>query len=139
MKIILQDDRRYIVRFDKGDEVVSALKKFLTEQNITASTFSGIGASGLAELSYFNLETKKYQNKTFNEDLEIVSLTGNSAVLNGETALHAHCVLSKSDFSTLGGHVIKLVVSATCEIFLIKLDGAMERKLDPETSLNLLA
>lgn len=138
MKLILKDGRRYVIRFDKGEEVFACLKEFLASQNITASYFSGIGASAMTELSYFNLDTKEYQNKVFSEDMEIVSLAGNSAVLNGEVALHAHCVLSKSDFSALGGHVIKLVVSATCELFLIKLDGKMERKLDAEANLNLL-
>lgn len=138
MKIILQDNRRYVLRFQKGEEVFESLKKFLANEKIMACAFSGIGACKLAELSYFNLETKSYQNKIFEEDLEIVSLTGNSAMLNGEVALHAHTVLSKSDFFCVGGHVIKLVVSATCELFLVKLDGIMERKLDAETNLNLL-
>ncbi|MEK7617892.1 MAG: PPC domain-containing DNA-binding protein [Patescibacteria group bacterium] len=138
MKITLKDGRRYILRFDKGEEVSENLKKFIASENIGASYFSAIGACGLAELSYFNLETKKYQNKVFEEDLEIVSLTGNSSLLNNNVALHAHAVLSRADFSTLGGHLFKLVVSATCEVFLIKLDGKMERKLDEGMNLNLL-
>lgn len=138
MKLLLKDDQRYFLRFDSGEEVLGCLKKFLTNENIFASAFNAIGASKTAELSYFNLETKKYQNKIFEEDLEIVSLTGNSGVLDREVVLHSHTVLSKNDFSTVGGHVIKLVVSATCEMFLIKLDGRMERKLDLESNLNLL-
>lgn len=139
MKIILQDNRRYILRFDKGEEVFEALKKFLAEQNITASVFYGIGACSLAELAYFDLKIKSYQNRVFEKEMEIASLAGNSAMLNGEAALHAHAVLSRDDFFTVGGHVVKLVVSATCEVFLIKLDGKMERSLDEETNLNLLA
>ena len=139
MKVFLQDNQRYVLRFDKGEEVVGGLKKFLSEKQITAGTFNAIGACSMAELSYFNLETKAYENKTFNEDLEIVSLTGNSAVLGGEVALHCHGVLSGPDFVAHGGHINKLVVSATCEVFLIKLDGKMERKLDEKTGLNLLS
>jgi predicted DNA-binding protein with PD1-like motif len=138
MKQILKDGRRIVLRFDSGEEIVETLKKFLSEEQIFASAFNAIGASKTAELSYFNLKTKKYENKIFEEDLEIVSLIGNSAILNGEVVIHAHTVLSKSDFSTVGGHVARLVISATCEMFLIILDGQMERKFNPESNLNLL-
>ncbi len=138
MKLILQDHHRYILCFETGEEVFEVLKKFLADEKITASVFNAIGACQLAELSYFNLETKKYQNKVFEEDMEIVSLTGNSAMLNGQTALHAHAVLSRPDFSAIAGHLFKLIISATCEMFLINLDGKMERGLDKETNLNLL-
>lgn len=127
-----------MLRFDKDEEVLANLKKFLAGESIQASAFSAIGACASVELLYFNLETKAYQSKIIEEDLEIVSLTGNSAIKDQEVALHAHGVLSRSDFSTLGGHVFKLVVSATCEVFLINLDGKMERKLDQEMGLNLL-
>lgn len=139
MKIILKNDRRYILRFDKGEEVFENLKKFLIEQNIQASYFSGIGACGLAELAFYNSETKNYLKREFKEEFELLSFTGNSAVLNNEITLHAHAVLGKRDFTTIGGHVFKLVISATCEIFLIKLDGKMERVLDEQTDLNLLS
>jgi len=138
MKTILQDNRRYVLRFDKDEEVFETLKKFLASEKITASAFSAIGASKLVELSYFNLEAKKYQNKVFEEDLEVISLTGNSGALNNIPVLHAHGMFSRADYSTLGGHVFKLVISATCEMFLIKLDGKMERGLDENTRLNLL-
>lgn len=138
MKTILQDNRRYILRFDKNEEVCFSLKDFLNKNNIRASVFNAIGACGMVELSYFDLKTKKYQNKIFEEDLEIISLTGNGAVFNGEAVIHSHAVLSRPDFSTIGGHVFKLIVSATCEVFLIKLDGQMDRKLNKEMNLNLL-
>ncbi len=138
MKQVLKDGRRIVLRFDKDEEVLACLKKFLADENMSASVFSAIGACKMAELAYFNLETKKYQNKIFDGDLEVVSLTGNSAVLNGEVALHAHAVLSRGDFSTLGGHVIKLVVSAACEMFLTVLEGKMQRRLDEDLNLNLL-
>ena len=139
MKLLLKDSRRYFLRFNAGEEVLGILKNFLRKEKIFAGYFSAIGACQTAELAYFNLATKKYENKVFQEDLEIVSLTGNSAVKDNEIVLHAHTVLSGANFSTLGGHAMKLVVSATCEMFLIKLDGRMERKLDLEANLNLLS
>jgi predicted DNA-binding protein with PD1-like motif len=138
MKIILKDGRRYMLRFQKGEEVFSELKKFLESENIQASSFSAIGACDMAEIAVYDKENKNYKVQVFNEQFEILSLNGNSAVLNEQVALHAHTVLSRADFSTLGGHASQLLISATCEMFLIKLDGKMERKFDEETKLNLL-
>ena len=138
MKIILQDNRRFILRLNRGEEVFTEIKNFAEKASITAGYFSGIGACGEAELGSFNFQTKKYENQIFTGDLEILSLTGNVSLLNGQVALHAHTCLAKPDFSTIGGHVQRMVVSVTCEIFFIKLEGKMERKLDPEMNINLL-
>lgn len=138
MNVILTDKKQYVLRFDKGEEVFSCLQKFLIDRNIGAAYFSGIGACDTAELALYDKISKSYQKRVFNEQCEILSLTGNSAVKQGQVVLHAHAVLSRHDFSCVGGHVIRLVISATCEMFLVQFEGTMERKLDEETNLNLL-
>ena len=138
MKIVLKDNRRYILRFDKGEEVFIQLQEFLMQENIAAAAFNAIGACGEIEVGYFNINLKDYRKKPFYEELEIVSLIGNSVMSEGKPMVHAHGMFSRADFTTLGGHVFKLVVSVTCEMFLIKLDGQMNRKLDEGTNLKLL-
>jgi len=139
MKISLQDNRRFVLRFDKGEEVVGGLAGFLKEQNFTAAAFFGIGTASEIELGYFNPHLKSYRKKPFFEDVEILSLQGNGGVLSGQPAIHAHGSFGRTDFTTFGGHVFKLVALATCEIFLIHLDGALERKNNPDFNLDLLS
>ena len=56
----------------------------------------------------------------------------------GETYLHLHINLCREDMSVIGGHLNECRVSATCEMFVRKLEGAVERKLDEAvTGLNL--
>lgn len=138
MNVILKDQRRYMLRFDKGDEVFSELQKYLEAENISACAFNGVGAVSEVEVGYYNPSLKDYRKKPFYEELEIVSLIGNGSLVDDKAFIHAHGMFSRTDFSTLGGHVFRLIVSATCEIFLIKLEGKMERKLDAETNLKLL-
>ena len=38
----------------------------------------------------------------------------------------------------LGGHLNEAVISATCGLVLEIMDGTVERRLDPETGLNLM-
>jgi hypothetical protein len=138
MKVILQDDRRHILRFDKDEDVISGIQDFMKAQNIYACAFFGIGAAASVELGYFNTYLKDYRKKPYVEELEIASFSGNGGLTDGQPAIHAHGVFSRNDFTSLAGHVFKLVVSVTCEIFLIKLDGALERKHNSDFNLNLL-
>lgn len=138
MRIVLQDNRRFVLRFDKGEEVFEGLKQFLSQQAISACYFGGLGACNEIEMAFYNDHLKEYRKKPYWESFEIVSLTGNGALMAGTPVIHAHGVFARNDFTTLAGHVNKIVISATCEIFLIKLEGSMERKPDPETNLNLL-
>ena len=138
MKVSLQDSRRYILRFDKGEEIFGALTDFCVKNEIKAASFMGLGTSGEVELGYFNAFLKEYRKKPHIENLEIVSLIGNIAWLENKPVVHAHGSFGRTDFSLIGGHVFKLVVLATCEIFLIKLEGQLDRENNPEFNLNFL-
>jgi predicted DNA-binding protein with PD1-like motif len=138
MKVIIKDNRRYIFRFDKGEEVFVKLLEFAAQENISAASFNAIGACSEIELGYFNVNLKDYRKKPFYEELEMISLIGNLSVAEGKLVAHSHGMFGRTDFTTIGGHVFKAVVSVTCEMFLIKLDGQMNRKLDEATNLKLL-
>jgi hypothetical protein len=138
MKVILQNHHYFVLRFDKDEEVLSLLSDYLLQNNISACHFTGIGACATVELGLYNPHLKEYKKKLILDNLEILSLIGNGGILEGKPFLHVHGSFGRIDLSTLGGHVFKLVVSATCEIFLIKLEGTLERKLNSDMNLNLL-
>lgn len=126
------------MRFDQGEDIIAGVAQFLSDQKIGACSISGIGSCSSIELGYFNTHLKEYRKKPFFEDLEIISFIGNGALQDGQSVVHAHGVFSKNDFSVFGGHVFKAVVSATAEIFVLKLDGEMQRDLNKDMNLNLL-
>lgn len=138
MKVVLQDSPRYVLRFDKGEEVFQELIGFAEKNQITAAVFWGIGTVSEADLGFYNPFLKQYRSKPVVENFEIISLTGNLATLNGKPTVHAHGSFGRTDFSVIGGHVFKLVTLATCEIFLIKLTGEIRRKNHPDFQLNLM-
>jgi predicted DNA-binding protein with PD1-like motif len=138
MKLVLQNDPNFVLRFDKDEEVLDGLAKFMKEQNVSACVFNGIGACASVELGYYNEFIKEYRKKPFVEDMEIVSLNGNGGLKDGEPFIHAHGIFGRTDFTVFGGHVFKLAVSVTAEIFVTKLDGAIERANNPDFNLNLL-
>lgn len=144
MKLIFKDDRRYVLRFDKNDEVIEGLIQFAEQEKITAAAFWGIGAAEEVVLACYDLDAKAYYDRRFDERLEIISLTGNIARMrksgsdSERVVIHAHGSFSNKEMQLVAGHVKRLVVSATCEIVLMAMNGKLEREFSEEIGLNLL-
>ena len=60
MKLILQDGAVSIIRFDRGEEVLTELIGFVRQSKVYAGTFSAIGAAARVVISYYDLAAKKY-------------------------------------------------------------------------------
>ncbi len=138
MRIILKEKNKYILRFDTEDEVLSLLSGFCVKHKINAGFFSAFGACKEVELAYYDLDKKEYQSVNTSQRMEIVSLTGNVAKMDDDIIIHSHGVFADSGMKTKGGHVKKLVVSATCEMFFYAFEEGMKREFDKNTGLNLL-
>ncbi|MDO8572973.1 MAG: DNA-binding protein [bacterium] len=128
----------HILNIERGEELLSSLRAFLDKEKIKAGYFTGLGAAEVLELAYYNLSTKKFERHTIREDVEILSLVGNIAILKNERIIHIHGTFGRKDLSVLGGHIFSLHISGACEIHLIKLPGEMTRAYDEATGLNLL-
>ena len=138
MQLIVRKDNACVLRFDKNEDVIQSLSTFCKRHKIPAGSFTGLGACQKVVLSYYDLESKRYLDKNFNEDLEIASLIGNVAQFENSSVIHAHGIFSDRNYQTYGGHVKELVVSATCEIHLHVFHDSMERHFDNTTGLKLL-
>lgn len=130
---------RYALAFEKGDNVIETLSAFARDRGIGAAHFTAIGAFRDATLAYFDWSTKEYEEISVDEQVEVASLTGNIATVDGEPAIHVHCVLGRSDGSTVAGHLVEARVRPTLELFLVVGPGSLEKHADHETGLDLLA
>src|SRR3989338_5541708 len=138
MIIAYHKNDTYVLNFGRGDELLSTLREFLKKENIKAGYFTGLGAAGVLDLAYYNLATKEFERHTIKEDVEILSLIGNIAMLKDETIIHTHGTFGRKDLSVFGGHIFSLHISGACEIHLTKLSGEMTRAYNETTGLNLL-
>jgi predicted DNA-binding protein with PD1-like motif len=138
MNVILQDNNISLLRFDKGEDVFTELSSFTERKHIMAAVFTALGAAGAVTLSYYDLIKKEYIDRDLKEDLEIVTVTGNIGRMDEKQIVHAHGIFSNRDMQTFGGHIKKIIVSATCEVTLTKLEGNITRGFDEETGLNLM-
>jgi uncharacterized protein len=127
------------IAFEKGDRVVEMLAALARDEGIEAAHFTAIGAFRQAELAYFDWDGKEYRNLPVDEQVEVASLTGNISLVDGEPAVHVHCVLGRSDGSAVAGHLVEATVRPTLELFLHVHATALEKEADAETGLDLLA
>ncbi len=128
---------KYVVRIDKGEEIVETLKEFCTQNNIKLGSVYGIGAVSKATIGLFETGKKEYHSTTVTGDYEITSLLGNIATMNGETYLHIHSNLSNAKYEVCGGHLNSAIVSATCELIVDAIEGNVDREFSEEIGLNL--
>ncbi|HHW19896.1 MAG TPA: DNA-binding protein [Thermodesulfovibrio thiophilus] len=124
-------------RLYKGDEIISRLSSFLKDNSITSGIITGIGAVSFAKIGYYNQTEQKYIAREFNEAMEILSLKGNISIKDNEPFMHLHIVLSKDDFTCIGGHLSEAKIFAF-EFEIIEFEGiSFERGFDSDTGLFL--
>ena len=132
-----QIENKYIVSIDNHTEIADALLSFCSEMGIKSGSISGIGAIDSMTLRFFNPATKKYVDRQFDEQMEVASLLGNVSTLDGKTYLHLHIVAGRSDYSTLGGHLLSARLSGAGEFFVEDFGENVERAYSEEIGLNI--
>lgn len=131
-------ENTYIIRLDRGDEVLTSLKELCENENIMLGTVEAIGASDHAVVGLYDVEARQYYKHSFDGPMEITSLLGNISRKDGEVYLHLHINLCREDMSVVGGHLNECRISATSEMTVRRINGIVGRKLDTEsTGLNL--
>ena len=130
-------DRYYVVRVDKGEEVLSCLKKLCKEENIRAGLVSGLGAADRVVVGLFDTEKKQYRKTEITGMMEITSLTGNISRMSGEPYLHCHITVCNEKMEVMGGHRNECHISGTGEITVTCIEGEIGRKFSDEIGLNL--
>ena len=130
-------DNTIAARIDRGEEILTELKKIALAEKIRLGQVSALGAVGDFTVGVFHTAEKQYHANRFTGDWEIVSLVGNITQMNGEYYAHLHMSAGGTDGAVVGGHLNSATVSATCELFITVLDGTVERRFSPEIGLNL--
>jgi predicted DNA-binding protein with PD1-like motif len=101
---------------DRGDLEQGRCNAIATETGVRAASFTGIGAIDRLTLGFYDLVGQKYERRSFDEDMEVASMSGNLAVVDGGPFPHVHGVFCRRDFSAVGGHVFEAVVSIAVEV-----------------------
>ncbi len=147
------DGEKYLLRFDRGEEVISKLLDWARERKLKGAALTGLGAVENPHLGYYDAQKRDYLDKEFEGEFEIASLAGNLSwdgdtddEVGGETKpdaqaqpiAHIHVVISGPNFIAFGGHLYSAIVSGTVEVSVIPIDTRLVRKYNEELNLKLL-
>ena len=128
-----------ILILERGEELIASLERYAGESSLKGAWLqSGVGGSADVTLSFYDLSSRKYIDKTFDEPLEILSLQGNLAWVEDKPFWHVHGVFGTKEYETIGGHIKKCEVALTGELLIIPLETEMTRLYDETTGLKLL-
>jgi predicted DNA-binding protein with PD1-like motif len=136
------DYRRFndtiILRIDRGEEIIETVKKVAEQEHIRLASIEALGATDDFTVGVYDLAAKRYDQKTFSGPHEIVSLVGTITEKDGAFYQHLHLSAANASCEVFGGHLNRAVVSATCEMVIRVIGGAVDRSPDPETGINLI-
>lgn len=136
------DYRRFndtiVLRIDRGEEIVETVKTVAEKERIRLAEISALGATDNFTVGVYDVDAKRYDSKTFQGPHEIVSLTGTITEKDGAFYQHLHMSAGNKDCAVVGGHLNRATVSVTCEMVIRIIPGAVDRRPDPKTGINLM-
>lgn len=133
-----EKEKTYAVILESGEEAKEQLLAFAKEKKLAASQFTAIGAFSQTTVGFFDFSIKDYKKTHFNQQMEVLSVTGDITLFKGEYKVHAHIVLAKEDGTAHGGHLIKGIVHPTLEIILDESPVYLQREMDEKIGIPLI-
>jgi uncharacterized protein len=129
---------KYVLRLESGDDILGSIREFASKKRIASSLLEGIGSLNKVKLGHYDFKTKQYKYETFEDDLEILNLSGNISSMNRQPLPHVHVTLGRRDFSVIGGHLEEGSVANMVEMAMWKLPGKLLKAKDDAIGLNVL-
>lgn len=111
--------RTYRITFGTGDKLLPGLTEFASRNHIVSARVMGIGGFSSATLGWDDPAVGAMKEIAVNRKCELVSLTGDISTRHGSPYVHLHAVVSFSDGSTKGGHLLDARVAPLAEIFVM--------------------
>jgi uncharacterized protein len=134
-----KDPQTVAAVFDTDDEAFDGLVGAAREHALQAASLTGIGGFRSAVLGYFDPDAREYRRIPVDEQVEVLSLTGDVALgEDGQPMVHAHVVVGLADGTTRGGHLLEGRVRPTLEVVFHESPEHLQRRHDPNTGLPLL-
>jgi uncharacterized protein len=129
---------KYVLRLEFGDDILRSLQQFANNKKLGASLIEGIGSLNRVKLGHYDFKTKQYKYETFEDDFEILNLSGNISRMNQKPLPHIHVTLGRRDFSVIGGHLDEGSVANMVEVGVWRLPGKLLKAKDESIGLNVL-
>ena len=131
-------DDRIQIRGETDEHAADAVMEVLRREKVTYSSLTGLGAVRWAKFAYYDATTKSYVEHAIEEQMEVISLVGNTTLRDGAPFIHWHVALARHDMSMIGGHFLDAIIRPTLEIWLRRESAEVHRIFDEGSGLALM-
>lgn len=134
--IELKQGRTFMGYASEGEDLLSALTKFVKDKKIQAGYFNVIGAVKSAVIGFYDEHSQSYKKVTLNQELEISGCLGNISIKDEEEFIHAHIILGNEEGKTYSGHLFEGTPVLLAEFNVQELTGEkLVRKFNEASGL----
>jgi len=137
MQFAKLDQTHFLVRLERGEEIIESIKSLCKIHDINNAALSGLGSVENPTLAHYRVDSKKYSEKKIEGIFELINLTGNIALFENDIFPHIHVTIGDEQMHAFGGHLVHGNVSATAEIIVTTFPSKFEKKLDEAIGLKL--
>ena len=121
-------DDTIVVRLETGDDIHSSLREICKAENVTMGTITGFGGIKYIKVGIWNNQKNGYDYKVVDDSsMELLSLTGNISMLDGDANTHIHVTAADNTFNVFGGHLVDGVVQNLAELYIYAGNGRINR------------
>ena len=125
-------------RIGKDEFLLEKLMEIVKKEKITLGYITGIGALQNLNFSFYLQNEKKYVTKAINKNVEVLNLTGNISIKDGEPFVHCHITVADENGNSYGGHLAEKSRVFAFEYTIFVFEGEEKiRKFDNVTGLSL--
>lgn len=130
--------RTWIGRVPFRADLLESLQDFAEAEKISCARVEVIGAVEKAVIGYYRQDERVYEDREFDQHLEIICCLGNLSMRDGKPAAHLHITLGDREGNLKGGHLQKGTRVFAGEFVIEEISGPeLHREHDPETDLPL--
>ncbi|TFG05200.1 MAG: DNA-binding protein [Promethearchaeota archaeon] len=131
--------RVIIAKIEPNEDLIESITEIIYKHNIKSGLINVIGAFKKITIGYFDMSSKNYNFKTFDEEVELISCIGNISYKDNEPIVHLHVTLGREDYNLIGGHLSQpSIISVTAEVYIYEINQILNRSNDPRFDLSLL-
>ena len=122
----------------RGSNVLDEILKIARTEGILTGSVIATGRVGDLTLSYYDDDTRKYQEHMLEGNYEVVSLIGNITLKDGAPMLHAHGTFADKDLKVVGGHLVSATVLPVLEVVINPTENTVSRRFDEGLQLTVI-
>lgn len=132
----LETAATHLFRLKPGSDILQGLTRACQKRGINFGVINAIGLATKVKLGFYDHVNKQYVEHTFDHGLEILNLTANVSLKDGQPFIHAHMTVADDQGRTYGGHVFQGCTVFVLEATVTELTGdGPVRAYDDETGL----